>query len=195
MAEEFQPLGLPEEDRAGRRRQYVLVAALLGIAAIATGLWLVMTAPEALPPPVPKELPPMGADEEAYRDQVEVSNLELSRWANFLGQEVTYVDGVVTNHGEHNLVALELTLEFTDPYGQVVLRETIRPIGGRLSLLGAPQGALPPGQSRTFRAGFEHMPTDWNQGTPRIQISGLVLHQPPAGAQTNPASAPAPGAR
>jgi hypothetical protein len=186
MAEEPQPLGLPEEDRAGRRRQYVLVAALLAIAALATGLWLTMTAPETPPPPVPKELPPMGAEEQAYRDQVEISNLELSRWANFLGQEVTYLDGVVTNHGQHNLVALELTVEFTDPYGQVVLRETIRPIGDRLSPLGAPQGALPPRQSRTFRAGFEHMPADWNQGTPRIRISGLLLHPLPARRATEP---------
>jgi hypothetical protein len=175
MMEDFQPLPAPEEARSGRRRQWLAVGVLLVVGVAVVGLWFTQTTPQNPPSPIPETLPPLGPEQQAYGEKIEIGRLELSRWANFLGQEVVYLDGVVTNQGDRSIVAVDVTLEFKDPYGQVVLRQTIRPIGERLSTFGAPQGPLPAGESRSFRAGFEHMPADWNQGGPEVTISGLLL--------------------
>lgn len=174
MTEEYQPLPAPEEDPAGGRRQWVVVGVLLVVGVVMAGLWFSLTTPPSPPPSIPDDLP-LGPEEEAYGENILISQLALSRWENFLRQEVVYLDGVVANRGDRAIAALEVTLEFRDPYGLVVLRETIRPIGEQLSAFGAPQQPLPPGQSRSFRAGFEHMPADWNQGAPDIRITGLLL--------------------
>lgn len=175
MEQNVQPL-TPSEENGSNRRQFLLVSLLLVLGAAGAGLWLLFTTPDVKPPSIPRRLPPLGAEEKAYADKIEVSNMELSRWANFLGQEIVYLDAVVTNHGDRPVVALELTLEFTDPYGQLVLRQTIRPIGARFSAVGAPESSLGPGEQRAIRAGFENLPPSWNQGAPSIQISGLLLH-------------------
>lgn len=174
MMEDYQPLPAPEEDPAGRRRQWLVVGLFLVVGVGVAGLWFTLTAPPSPLPPIPAELP-LGPEEEAYGKDILISRLELSRWENFLRQEVVYLDGVVTNGGDRAIVALEVTLEFRDPHGQVVLRQTIRPIGEQLSAFGAQQQPLAAGQSRGFRAGFEHMPADWNQGAPNIRITGLLL--------------------
>jgi hypothetical protein len=174
MSEEYQPLPAPEEDPAGRRRQWLVVGLFLVVGMVVAGLWFGLTTPQSPPPPIPVELP-LGPEEEAYGENILIGQLELSRWENFLRQEVVYLDGVVANRGDRAIVALEVTLEFRDPHGQVVLREIIRPIGEQLSAFGAPQQPLDAGQSRGFRAGFEHMPADWNQGAPNIRITGLLL--------------------
>jgi len=175
MTNEFQPLSPQEEDRGSRRQQGLVVLLLLAVGVVAVGLWITLSPSQTPHPPVPENLPPLGTEEEAYGKNIDVGRLQLSRWANFLGQEVIYLDGVVSNRGDRSVAVLEVTLEFKDPYGQVVLRETIRPIGGKLSAYGALQGPLAAGESREFRAGFEHMPADWNQGGPDIRVSGLLL--------------------
>lgn len=154
----------------------LLVAAVLGLGVLAGIIWMGPPHSETAAPPVPDKLPPLGPEAQAYIPQIEISALELSRWANFLGQEVIYVDLNLTNQGPRTILALDLTLEFFDLYGQVVWRETLRAIGARRPALGRPRaGPLGPGESRPFRAGFEDLPTSWNRGAPRVRVSGLLL--------------------
>ena len=100
----------------------------------------------------------------AYAERIEIADLALSRWQNFLGQEVIYLDATLTNHGDRTLRALELTIEFRDVLNQVVLRETLRPVGGVPTAQSTPP--LPPGQTRDFRASFDSLPKDWNRPPP-----------------------------
>ncbi|MFQ5816950.1 MAG: FxLYD domain-containing protein [Terriglobia bacterium] len=149
------------------------VAGVLGIALLIGILWLGRAESER--PSLPAKLPPLEGEEARYaEEQIKLEPVSLSRWENFLGQVVTYVDGTVENTGSRRVIALELTVEFLDIFGQVVLRERIRPIG-RVSQRTFPAPPLKPGERRAYRAGVEHIPTEWNRGAPRITITGLLL--------------------
>jgi hypothetical protein len=175
MSTERPPLRIDSQDRNGSWRLPLLVAAALGLAVLAGIFWLGPPAPPPTPS-IPAVLPPLTPEDQAYLGQIDISQLELSRWQNFLGQEVTYLDGIVTNHGPRRIVALELTIEFQDVLGQVVLRENWRAIGGGRSSALAPRPTpLATGESRSFRAAFEHIPQDWNRGRPLVRVTGLLL--------------------
>lgn len=173
MPDEFEPPLHEELEPPRGWRLPLMVAAVLGLAVVTGILWLGRPGSEPSTVPVPAALPPLGPGTEAYISQIEFSELELSRWENFIGQEVTYLDGTITNHGERVVVALELTVEFYDTLEQVVLRETFRPIGAQ-----PPTSATRPvtsGQARRFRVGFEHIPREWNRQLPRVRVTGLLL--------------------
>jgi len=111
---------------------------------------------------------PMTATEQAYAKQIRFLDLKMSRAANFLDQEVTFVFGSVANDGPRAIREIETTVEFRDLFNQVVLRDTRRVLGPRAA-------PLAPGQRREFQFGFEHVPTDWNRQYPSIRITGLLL--------------------
>lgn len=151
------------------------VAGVLGIGVLIGVLWLARSEEQRLAPAAPARLPPLAGEEARYaRERIELGPLSLSRWRNFLGQEVTYVDGTVKNAGSRAVTSLEITLEFRDIFGQVVLRERVRPVGqsprsGRMSPL------LRPGDVRAYRVGFEQLPAEWNRSSPRVAVTGLLL--------------------
>ena len=176
MSDAPQPLPFETPPAGGQWRVALLVAAVALPIFAAGYFWLGNPFAPPAAPPSSQPLPPLDAETEAYARSITFGQLELSRWQNFLGQSVTYLDGRVTNGGNRSIRALELTLEFLDPYGQVVLRETFRPVGGvRASPAGPRAEPLGPGESGDFRAAFEHLPADWNQAMPRLRISGLLL--------------------
>ncbi|MFQ5777133.1 MAG: hypothetical protein ACE5IP_03910 [Terriglobia bacterium] len=174
MPDPFEPAPIHEELEPPRGWHLpLLIAGLLGLAVLAGILWLGRPESEPSALPVPASLPPLDTEEQGYLDQIAFSDLELRRFENLIGQEVTYLDGTITNHGAHVVVALELTIEFHDTLDRVVLRETFRPIGGASGIAAA--RPLAPGRARRFRAGFEHIPPDWNRRLPRLRITGLLL--------------------
>ena len=71
---------------------------------------------------------PMGPAEEAYAPQIHFLEPKMSRAANFLNQEVTYVFGTVENGGDRKVKQIEITLEFHDPFNQVVLARQAAPV-------------------------------------------------------------------
>ena len=168
------PFQVPRQ--RGQWRLVLLVASIAGLLLLGGILWLGNPFQQPVAPSPSQPLPPMDAETEAFAKAIGLDKLELSRWQNFLGQSVTYLDGRLTNGGARTIRALELTIEFQDPYGQVVLRETFRPIGGGRPSPADPRSApLKPGESRSFRAAFEHLPPDWNNALPQIRVSGLLL--------------------
>ena len=69
---------------------------------------------------------PVNPEEQAYLPQIQLTAPTMSRAANFLNQEVTYIFGTVTNAGNRKVKQIEITLEFHDPFNQVVLRDRQR---------------------------------------------------------------------
>lgn len=106
---------------------------------------------------------PLAEEERAYLERITVGNVQMSAAENFLGNTVTYLDGQITNKGTRQVRHVQLEMEFVDVLNQVVLRETADPVNTRTP-------ALKPGETRAFQIAFEHMPMDWNQAPPRIQI-------------------------
>ncbi|MFQ5926534.1 MAG: hypothetical protein ACE5MH_03775, partial [Terriglobia bacterium] len=68
------------------------VAGVLGIGLLLGVLWLGRAESERPRPPA--RLPLLGGEEARYaEEQIKLEPVSLSRWENFLGQVVTYVDG------------------------------------------------------------------------------------------------------
>jgi hypothetical protein len=112
---------------------------------------------------------PVSPEEQAYLPQIHLLEPKMSRAANFLNQEVTYIFGTVENGGNRKVKQIEITLEFHDPFNQVVLRDK-----QRLFLPTDPP--MLPGQQRDFQVPYEHISAEWNNVYPTIQVTGLVLN-------------------
>lgn len=117
----------------------------------------------------PEKPLPMGPAEQMYAQQIHFLEPKMSRAANFLNQEVTYVFCTVENGGDRKVQQIEITLEFHDPFNQVNLRDK-----QRLFLPNAPP--FLPGQQRDVQIPYEHIPAQWNQVFPTIRVTGLQFH-------------------
>ncbi len=92
----------------------------------------------------------------------------MSRAANFLNQEVTYVFFTIENGGNRKIQNIEVTLEFHDPFKQVVLRDKQR------LFLPTAQPFLP-GQQRDVTVPYEHISAEWDNVFPTVLVSGLLF--------------------
>ena len=117
----------------------------------------------------PQADPESAAREEAYRGRVTLSGLGLAKVENFLGDEVIYVKGSLTNDGEATIRRVELTFLFKDSLDQVVLKEA------RTALEYRGKRGIAPQQVAEFQVAFENLPRDWIYGVPEVQVSGIVL--------------------
>ncbi|MBI3404227.1 MAG: hypothetical protein HY046_02075 [Acidobacteria bacterium] len=114
---------------------------------------------------------PFGAAESAYTARIEFKEIKMSRAANLLNQEITFIFGVVANNGTQPIRDMEVNVEFKDVLNQVVLRETFRPLNST-----APSGEpLLGGHSREFQLNLEHVPEEWNRQIPIFRITGLLF--------------------
>ena len=111
---------------------------------------------------------PFGPAEQTYAPKLQIESLPLSRAENFLNQEVTTLSGRLTNAGDLALANVEVNIEFSDQFGQNVLRES-------RSLFLQPAPPLAPGEARNFEISFEHIPYTWNVQQPRITVSGILF--------------------
>jgi hypothetical protein len=142
-------------------------APALRLALIAAGVFVVVIAAAILywhrtvRPPV--SALPLAEEERAYLNRIEIAEVRMSAAQNFLGDTVTYLDGRITNQGTRQVRQVQVEMEFVDMLGQVVLRETARPVNSQTP-------PLQPGETRAFQISFEHMPMEWNQAPPRIRI-------------------------
>jgi hypothetical protein len=103
--------------------------------------------------------PALSAEQKAYLDSIVFTDFRMSSADNFLGNTVTYLDGIVTNKGAKPVRRLDVELNFVDTLNQVVLRENAHPLAGGTA-------PLQPGETQAFRVTFDHMPMDWNQAPP-----------------------------
>ncbi|MGH9737387.1 MAG: DUF2393 family protein [Candidatus Acidiferrales bacterium] len=154
----------PEE----KSRFPVAFLAGLAVVSVIVIIFLVATRSVKPPKPVPEPKMPFSADAQSYAGNIHFQKLELSESSNMLNEKFTYLDGVVSNNGARTIEALEVLVEFHDPFKQVILKGTRRMI---------PVGSQPlgPGKQREFDLTFEQLPAEWNQQYPTIRITGLVL--------------------
>ena len=112
---------------------------------------------------------PFGPAEQAYSASIHFEDIKMATANNMLNQQFTYVAGTIDNSGVQNIAGLEVTLEFFDPFNQIVLRNTSR-------LIGPGDAPLPAGQHRDFQITLEQaLPDTWNHQYPAIHVTGLVL--------------------
>jgi hypothetical protein len=105
----------------------------------------------------------------AYKNQIEISHIGIARGENYLGDAVYYVQGKIKNSGNKAIQRVELTFQFRDSLGQVVLKDTRRALdykGG---------GKLEAQASSEFQVGFEKLPKDWNYVIPQVEVASVIL--------------------
>ena len=110
-----------------------------------------------------------------YAASVSISNAAMSTADNFAGQQVTYIEGKITNNGGKTVNNAVVQIVFHDSLGQIVQKETqkLMVITSREPYIDtAPLSTAPlrPGQTRDFRLTFEHVSADWNVQLPEISI-------------------------
>lgn len=155
---------IPTPHRQDRTRITLIVGAAL-LAAIALAIYL-PTGRRAGSRAGAEHALPFGSAEQAYATKLQFGNFGISRAQNYLHQEVTRLSLDATNSGGRALREIEVTVEFHDAVGQIVLRETRR-------ILNAAAPPLAPGRSRTFEISFEHLPDLWNRQAPAVRVTGL----------------------
>lgn len=103
-----------------------------------------------------------------YIKSLGLAGVEMKASESFGGQQLVEIVGSVKNNGGRGLKMVELTCVFSDPYGQVVLRE-------KAAIVRADKGGLKPGETKPFRLPFDTLPKSWNQAMPQMVIAGLVF--------------------
>jgi hypothetical protein len=158
------------EDFGGQEKRGFPAAFLAGLVVVSVIVIIFLLATRSQKPAQPGQEPklPFTADAQTYAANIHFNNLELSESDNMLDEKFTYLDGVISNDGSRPIEAMQVLVEFHDPFNQVILRETHR-------LVSAPAAPLGPGKQREFQITFEHLPAEWNQQYPTIRVTGLVL--------------------
>jgi len=160
----------PGEDRDAQHRRdmpVMFIAGAIVVAICLAGLVFLIHISQPSGPVAAKQLP-FGSAEQAYAEHIHFANIQMARAKNMLDQEFTYLGGTISNEGTQTIKAMDVTIEFRDPFNQVILRDTER-------LIGAATNPLGPSQPRDFQVTLEHIPEQWNQQYPSIRVTGLIL--------------------
>jgi hypothetical protein len=143
-------------------------AGLIIVLILFGGLFLITRRMHSSGPAAEVKLP-FGVTEQAYSERIHFTDMHMAKATNFLNQEFTYVAGTMTNDGTRDIKAMDVSIEFRDPFKQVILRDSEHVVGPDTAPLTA-------GQKGTFQVSVEHLPAEWNHEYPIIRVTGLVLH-------------------
>lgn len=102
----------------------------------------------------------------AYVRNLQLSDVEMKASENYFKQTVVEISGKIANAGDRPLDTVEIYCIFHDPYGQLVLRQRLPIVGGRV-------GGLKPGETKSFRLPFDDLPQSWNQAMPQLVIAAV----------------------
>ncbi len=115
------------------------------------------------------------APADPYASQLTLSQVKMSESTNLSGGKVTYLDGLVANHGGQTLRGITVQVAFRNAMSQIAQKETLP-----LNLIRTrepyvdtqPMTATPlvPGGSREFRLIFDHVTEDWDQQYPEVRV-------------------------
>lgn len=161
----IQPTPVAQEQDTSRR---IIVLAIIVVVALAVAVALLLRqAPKALP-----QIP-------SYAANLKISDLKMSQAQNFVGANVTYIDGTLTNTGDQTLTHADVRVTFKDLYGQIAqieevpikVLQTSGPYPDTVDFAISP---LAPNQSKPFRLIFEHVSEQWNQAYPELQIADVT---------------------
>ncbi len=165
MGSLIQPSSATEERDTSQRTIIIAVAAVVALAVVAALILREPPKTASTPPP--------------YAAKLKFSDLKMSQAQNFVGANVTYVDGTLTNAGDKTLTHAVVRVTFKDLYSQVAQIEEV-PIkvlqtsGPYLDAVDLSNSSLNAGQSKPFRLIFEHVSQQWNQAYPDLQITDVT---------------------
>ena len=114
-----------------------------------------------------------------YVKNLQLSDFKLSQAENFVGGNVTYLEGKVSNAGNKAVTGAQIRVIFKNSLDEVSQSETLP-----LMVITARQPyidtadlrsqRLKPGDSRDFRLTFEHVTADWNGALPDVSVQSVT---------------------
>jgi hypothetical protein len=139
-------------------------AYVIGILVLAglAGFWYLERASKQPAPPPPALTGPA----KAYVKSLKLSDVNMAANESYMQQAVVEITGKIENAGDRVLDVVEINCIFKDAYGQMVLRE-------RVPIVTKKMGGLAPGEIKTFRLPFDHIPESWNQTLPDMVIARI----------------------
>ena len=153
------------EPRQENRWRPLLIAAVI-IVVIGAAIWILSRGKQAASVP-PAAVP--------YAPSLQVGDLHLSTAQNFVGGQVTYLEGKVANAGGQTVIMADVQAIFRNTLGEVVDQQ-VQPLRVAASPLGHPDfvalatAPLVPNKVAQFRLTFEHISADWNMGFPELKF-------------------------
>jgi hypothetical protein len=158
----------PREEES-RSRPLIIAAALIVVVGVA--IWLYGR--HAKPPASTQ------VAEAPYASNLHISDLHLSTAQNFVGGEVTYLEGKIANTGTQTVTGAQVQAIFRNSLGEVVDSPVV-PLQVQATTLGRTEfvplnrAPLTPNQQVEFRLTFEHISSDWNMGFPELRVVGAT---------------------
>lgn len=116
----------------------------------------------------------------AYASSLSITQIKMSDSTNLSGGKVTYLDGVLTNHGSRTVQGATAQVIFMDYANQLAARDTlaidlIRTHEPYIDTEPVSASPIGPGQAREFRLIFDSVPEGWNGAYPSVRITGVTL--------------------
>jgi len=120
--------------------------------------------------------------EAPYSSNLQISGLAMSQAQNFVGAQVTYLEGRIANTGSRTVDGITVEAVFRNSLGEVVGSETqplmvLQERPGYNDALTLKQHPLQPNENQPFRLTFEHISADWNQGLPELRIMDVKFKE------------------
>jgi len=110
-----------------------------------------------------------------YLAKMQVSGVHMSRAQNLAGGSLTYIEGKITNNGDHKITAAREEVIFKNSLNEVAQKDvlTVNVLLRELPYADygpIDQAPLTPGQTRDFRVVLEHVTADWNGQMPQVKV-------------------------
>jgi hypothetical protein len=104
----------------------------------------------------------------------------MSTAQNFVGAQVTYIDGTMTNAGDRTVTRILAHVVFRDSMSQLAQADDVplralRTTGPYPDAVDLNILPLAPGQSQQFRITFEHVSAEWNGAYPELAVTEVTL--------------------
>jgi hypothetical protein len=120
------------------------------------------------------------AQSSSYAQYLELGQPNMSQAKNFVDNQVTYIDGVITNHGTQTVTGVTVTATFSSDGADqpqvetlpMLLIRTHEPYVDTEPISAEP---LKPGQSHEFRLIFDDISPMWNQQVPHVEVTSVRL--------------------
>jgi len=143
---------------------------------LVVGALAFLTRPEA--PAVP--VGPPAVTPHAYGEKLQITGLKMTEVENFVGGNVTYLEGNLINGGDRTVTGVSLQVVFRNSLGEVAQKETLavkvhQQVGSYTDVVDLKAAPLQPGVSRGFRLTFDHVSADWNHVYPELTVVAVAF--------------------
>jgi hypothetical protein len=118
---------------------------------------------------------PINAPLDPYAANLTLSNLAMSESGNLAGGKVTYVDGLIANHGSRTVTAVTIQVLFRNIAHEVTQNESkslklIRVREPYIDVEPVSAAPLKPGDEHAFRLIFDAVKPDWDGAYPELRV-------------------------